>query len=426
MLLEFSVANFRSIHKKCTLSMVAQAINDDPATNIAIIDKNKILKTAAIYGANSSGKTNIVRAMTEMKRNILFSVKLNDDEGLSYDPFLLTTAKKIKPSFFEAIFIINGYKYRYGFEITSEIIAGEWLFRSKPNSKLEKTLFIRTQKGIGVDENNFPDGIGKEENTNDNRLFLSLCAQLGGIEAKEVLGWFNTGYNVISGIDSKSYVSVSEIMFHKNLDGCENAKEFFKTLQLGFKDIETKVIQFSPEKISEDIPDNVRKEILKNLNGTIKINLQSKHFIYDKNGKVAAIKAFDIEEMESDGTKKLIQLSGPIFNTLKTGKLLVVDELDAKMHPLISQYIIHLFNNPKTNPLNAQLIFTTHDTHLLSSKLLRRDQIWFTEKDTTEQTDLYNMMDIVLPDGSKPRNDANYEKNYIAGRYGAIPYIQNE
>ena len=96
------------------------------------------------------------------------------------------------------------------------------------------------------------------------------------------------------------------------------------------------------------------------------------------------------------------------------------------MHPLISQYIIRLFNNSESNPHNAQLIFSTHDTHLLSSKLLRRDQIWFTEKDNKEQTDLYCLTDIVLSDGSVPRNDTNYEKNYIAGRYGAIPYIINE
>ena len=119
-------------------------------------------------------------------------------------------------------------------------------------------------------------------------------------------------------------------------------------------------------------------------------------------------------------------MAGHIFEVLDSGWVLVIDELDAKMHPLISQQIIKLFNDPKTNPNNAQLIFTTHDTHLLSSKMLRRDQIWFTEKNDVEQTDLYCLTDIVLPDGSKPRNDANYEKNYIAGRYGAIPYIVND
>lgn len=135
---------------------------------------------------------------------------------------------------------------------------------------------------------------------------------------------------------------------------------------------------------------------------------------------------FNSARWSPSGTTKLFNLSGVLFEALKGGYTLVVDEMDASMHPLISQQLIMLFNDPETNPKNAQLIFNTHDTHLLSSGLLRRDQIWFTEKNHSEETDLYNMMDIVFPDGTKPRNDANYEKNHIAGRYGAIPYILNE
>ena len=154
--------------------------------------------------------------------------------------------------------------------------------------------------------------------------------------------------------------------------------------------------------------------------------METLHQLYDKSGMVCGTIEFQFDEKESAGTRKLFDISGPIFDTLARGAVLVIDELDAKMHPLISQQIIQLFHNPATNPLNAQLIFTTHDTHLLSSKMLRRDQVWFTEKNDVEQTDLYCLTDIVLPDGTKPRNDANYEKNYIAGRYGAIPYIINE
>lgn len=164
----------------------------------------------------------------------------------------------------------------------------------------------------------------------------------------------------------------------------------------------------------------------KEMQGKKSIELDSVHNVYSEKGKVIGTINFSFEDRESSGTNKLFDLSGPIFETLYSGAVLVVDELDAKMHPLISQYIIELFNNPETNPKNAQLIFTTHDTHLLSQKILRRDQIWFTEKDAKEQTDLYSLMDIVLPDGTKPRNDANYERNYIAGRYGAIPYIIND
>lgn len=156
------------------------------------------------------------------------------------------------------------------------------------------------------------------------------------------------------------------------------------------------------------------------------IKLTTTHNRYNSKGEVIGEVIFNFENQESAGTQKLVELSGPIFETLLRGSILMVDELDAKMYPLISEYIIRLFNSPETNPLNAQLIFSTHDTHLLSARLLRRDQIWFTEKDPMEETDLYSMMDIVLPDGSKPRNDTNYEKNYINGRYGAIPFIMND
>ena len=155
------------------------------------------------------------------------------------------------------------------------------------------------------------------------------------------------------------------------------------------------------------------------------VELLSIHKKYDKNGVVIGEIPFDVYEKESEGTQKLIDLSGPIFDTLINGDTLFIDELDCRMHPIISEFIVKLFNDKETNPNNAQLIFTTHDTHLLSSKIFRRDQIWFAEKDSMQQTDLYTLNDIILPNGQKPRNDSNYEKNYIAGRYGAIPFLMN-
>ncbi len=165
----------------------------------------------------------------------------------------------------------------------------------------------------------------------------------------------------------------------------------------------------------------------KEIQGKKSIELDSVHNIYSDKGKVVGSVNFRLKkENHQEQTNCLTFLLQSSIPCIFWGATLVIDELDTKMHPLISQYIIELFNNPETNPKNAQLIFTTHDTHLLSQKILRRDQIWFTEKDSQEQTDLYSLMDIVLPDGTKPRNDANYERNYIAGRYGAIPYILND
>ena len=240
---------------------------------------------------------------------------------------------------------------------------------------------------------------------------------------RQVISWFQSDFNVISGLNNQQYSSYSKLFFHKKEQSSVDALKFFQKLRLGFNSILT---HEEEPNIPSDLPTELRAMFQKEIQGKKSIELDSVHNIYSDKGKVVGSVNFSFEERESSGTNKLFDLSGPIFDTLYTGATLVIDELDAKMHPLISQYIIELFNNHETNPKNAQLIFTTHDTHLLSQKILRRDQIWFTEKDSQEQTDLYSLMDIVLPDGTKPRNDANYERNYIAGRYGAIPYIFND
>lgn len=214
-------------------------------------------------------------------------------------------------------------------------------------------------------------------------------------------------------------------MLHKKLIGCEESLNFFKTLKLGFKDLLTSEAEFDPSEIPDDMPKNLKTKIIKELTGQKMVKLDASHNKFDKNGNVVGEVYWDRDDNESQGTNKIIDLSGPIFDTLASGKLLVIDELDAKLHPLITTHIVNLFNDPKTNSNNAQLLFATHDTNLLSSELFRRDQIWFTEKDRFEQTDLYSLYNFNLPDGTKVRNDGNFEKNYIRGRYGAIPFITN-
>lgn len=424
MLLEFSCANFRSINEKCTLSLKPRSISDEPKNNIAKIGKKtSVLKVIALYGANSSGKSNFIQAFSAMMYQIFESVKLNEDDKLIFNPFKLLQPNN-KPTFFEIVFTSGDTVYRYGFEHNDIRICGEWLYSSPIDHKKETVLFIRTEEGIGVNEHAFKEGDGKEESTVDNRLFLSLCAQLNGPLSKKILSELRT-MNVLSGIESRNYMGYTKFMLHKHFDEFDKVIDFYNKIQLGFNSIETKEMTFEEETLPSGLPAEVKEELFKKFKDRKSIRLFSTHNVYDKNGKVVGTTKFDIDE-ESDGTNKLIDLSGPIFDTLAHGKVLWLDELDAKMHALISQFIIVLFENPETNPHNAQLIFSTHDTHLLSSRLLRRDQIWFTEKDPKEQTDLYSMMDIELPDGSKPRNDSNYEKNYIAGRYGAIPFIIND
>ena len=403
-LLQFSVGNYRSFNKVRSFSMVPSSIQDAPKENVIAVGHYKFLTTAAVYGANSSGKSNLVMALAAMKGMVLNSVRLNDHDTLAYDPFLLSTNSGNQATHFEIVYLTDDEtRIRYGFDYNATHIINEWLFVSQKNKK-EQPYFVREEDGIAVNESTFTEGVGLEERTNDNRLFVSLVAQLGGKISKSVVEFFNSGYIVISGLNSLGYEGLTERMFLNQVPETADAMKFFQDLQLGFSNIET----------SEH----------KNESGKKVIDIFTNHNVYDGDGNVTGQQKMRFSNCESQGTQKLFELAGPLFEALKYGRLLVMDELDAKMHPLISQHIIKLFNSPVTNPNHAQLLFTTHDTNILSSHLLRRDQIWFTEKDDTESTDLYSLMNIVLPDGSKPRGDGNLERNYIKGRYGAVPYLR--
>lgn len=420
-ILRFSVENYRSIAERKSIIFTPSAIKDNPINNIASVNGTKYLKTCAIYGANSSGKSNLITAIARMKKMIRSSIKMNDDDKLPYSPFLLNETSNATPTLFELEFFNNHKHYRYGFSYTEKQIHEEWLIQIE--KKKEKTYFLRTDEGIGVNEELFPEGKDLEEKTNKNRLFLSLVGQLGGNESNSLLSFFKEKINVLSGLDTDNYELFSRHLIFEELPGSGDMKKFFRDMQLGFSDVTISAQEFDANKLPNDLPDEIKKKLIENLLNKKELKAFTKHGIYDKNGKQIGIKSFDFDEMESAGSKKLFEISGPIFDTIINGEILIIDELDAKMHPLLSKELVSLFNDVKRNPLGAQLVFSTHDTNLLSSGLLRRDQIWFTEKDARERTDIYNMMQIVLPDGTKPRGDGNIERNYIQGRYGAIPYI---
>ncbi len=422
MIIEFTVGNFLSFNEKRKISFEAKGISE-LKKNVIPFEKIKLLRSAVVYGANSSGKSNLIKALDRMRDNIIHSVKLNDSDELDYSPFLLSESGETKPTFFEIIFIDKTKnRYRYGFEYDLNEIVNEWLFVGQ-NTKNETALFIRTEEGIGVSDK-FKEGKGKEVSTNNNRLFISLVAQLGGKISKNVIEWF-TSYNIISGLDHKDYDRFSLRMLHKKLEGCNESLSLFQTLKLGFRDVQIAESEFNPLEVSDSLPKSLKSKLIKEMSGKTMISLKTIHNKYDKKGNIIDTVLLDKDDNESEGTNKIMDLAGPIFDTLSLGKLLIIDELDAKLHPLITTHIVELFNNPKTNINNAQLLFATHDTNLLNTDLFRRDQIWFTEKDLVEQTDLYSLYDFNLPDGTKVRNDSNLEKNYIRGRYGAIPFITN-
>lgn len=419
MLVNFTVNNFRSFKKERTFSMEASSIKEHKDSVIKS-GKYSILPLAVFYGANSSGKSNFIKAVSTMRKMVVTSVKLNDGDTLPYDPFALDLSSETKPTLFEIQFINNDVLYRYGFEYNKKEIVSEWLYEKRFGEK-EYELFVRSGDIIDVSAKRFPEGIGKEDSTNANRLFLSLVAQLKGNKSNLIISWFQA-CNILSGVDSGGYEGFTLKMFLENLGGADEAQEFFQTLQLGFNKFSVKKVDLSNDAL-ESAPISIKSKLEKILTSGNVVESITSHNVYDENGSVITERSFNKNQMESEGTKKVIEISGPVFDTLGSGKTLIVDELDAKLHPLLTRNIVLLFMNKNINKHGAQLIFATHDTNLLDLDIIRRDQIWFAEKDKMDSTDIYSLIEFKDEDGNKVRNDRDIKRDYIRGRYGAIPFI---
>ncbi len=419
MLVNFTLKNYRSFKFERTFSMQACSIKEHRASVIKK-DKLKLLPLTVFYGANSSGKSNLFLAIATMVRIVVDSVRLNEGDYLHYDPFKLDNSSETLPTLFEIQFIKGEALYRYGFEYNQTEIISEWLYE-KRFSEREYELFMRSRNIIEVSSKRFPEGIGKEDLTNQNRLFLSVVAQLKGEKANFVMEWFK-GCNVLSGINSGGYEFFTLEMFLKHLDGATEAQEFFKTLQLGFNDYSVRKVDI-PKEALENAPSSIKQRLEKDFTTGEMIESITTHNVYDEDGLVVGERQFYKNYMESEGTKKVIEISGPIFDTLNKGKTLIVDELDAKLHPLLTRNILLLFMDPNKNKNGAQLIFATHDTNILDLSIIRRDQIWFAQKDKVESTNIYSLVEFKDKDGKKVRNDRNIQGDYISGRYDAVPFI---
>ena len=419
MLIEFSVGNFRSFREEVTFSMVAAALKSkDPALDanntFTLEGQPTLLTSAAIYGANASGKSNLVLAMDFMRDFVLESVnETQATGGISVDRFRLNTETVDNPAHLEVVFIENGRRYRYGFEITPQKVESEWLY-VVPTTR-EALLFERTGDEIAVGDR-FRSAKSIFSHTRPNALFLSVAAQFNHKLAQRLVDWFrNVGIATgVLDIDMRIW-TMHQILDSENKQAIIN---LVQRLDLGIEDLEVEKRKLSDMKASE-LPSELW-EVLAQSTGDEDsdfLTVRSSHTIYDRAGLAVDTEIFDFDKHESEGTKRLFALAGPIVVALQQGQVLVIDELDARLHPLITCGLVNLFNNRETNPNHAQLIFTTHDTNLLDKAIFRRDQIWFTEKDRQGATHLYSLAEF------KVRNDASFEKDYIAGRYGAIPYL---
>lgn len=398
MLVNFTFKNFRSFRDEMTLSMEAASIQELSEAVVKSCDE-ELLPVAVMYGANSSGKSNVLKALKAMRDVLLNSVKLNPKDKLDAEPFCLDLTSAEQPTSFEIQFTLNGSKFRYGFDYTANEILAEWLYEKRVGER-EFELFLRSGNEFKISKTRFAEGNGKQDATPSNRLFVSLVAQLNGKLSQSILDWFSS-IEYISGMDGKEYAGKTLEMLFLNQQGATEIKQLFTETNLGFNELDI------------ELDDSV----------AMKMKAESVHNLYNADGTLVGVRTFSTEKMESEGTKKMIEIAGPLVDAILSGKILVVDELDAKLHPFLTRKIIGLFMDREINRNGAQLIFATHDTNLLNLQYLRRDQIWFTEKDKTDSTELYSLVEFRDDAGNKVRNDRNIEKDYINGRYGAIPFM---
>ncbi len=423
MLIEFTVGNYRSFREPQTLSLVAAPIKSkdsalDENTVIQVANNPDLLTSAVIYGANASGKSNLIQALAFMKHFVLHSPKeTKATGGIHVEPFRLHTGTIGQPSRFEMVFIQDGKRYRYGFEATKERVVSEWLY-FVPSTR-EARLFERTGEAITLG-NYFKEGRDLEQHTRPNALFLSIVAQFNGPQAQKLVAWFRR-LGIISGVND---IGMKLFTLKQLMEGEDSQaiRDLICRLDLGIGGLQVeKRAGGSKPNLPDEMPENIRQALLTLLNPSdaegVSIHIHTLHTQFDEEGKPVGQVLFELDDHESQGTQKLFALAGPLLDTLQEGDVLVVDELDARLHPLMTREIVALFNHKATNLHGGQLIFNTQDTNLLDNRLFRRDQIWFVEKDQQGASHLYSLAEF------KVRNDKDYERGYIQGRYGAVPYL---
>ena len=416
MIAEFAVENFRSFKEKHTFSLMSTKDKELSESNTFETDRKlRFLKSAVIYGANASGKSNFFSAFNFFLYFSIFSgPRMQAKDLINIDPFLLSKQKETAPSSFEIIFIIkNGsseIRYRYGFALDKNQVISEYLYAI--NNVREVMLFMRDFQKI-EHTSYFREAVRGKLSVRNNCTFLSVCAQNNGDVSTQIIEYFRK-VEVLSGLYEPALPD------NENMHP-ENKKKIVNFLK--YADIQITNYKSESVPIFSTIPDSELSAQFKSKYPDAHVEkIQYGHAYFDE-GKLAGERYLD-EAVESAGTRKLFSYSSYILDALEKGTPLFIDEFDALLHPLIIENIVKLFNSPRNNPNNAQLVISCHATTIMTNKLLRRDQIWFCEKDQYGATDLYSL--VQYKESVSVRKDSSYNKNYMQGKYGAVPHIGEE
>jgi AAA15 family ATPase/GTPase len=401
--------------------MIAGSLKDHADTlvhNEAIPES--ILPAAALYGANASGKTNVLLALQFMARAVEFShARWQPGAKIRREPFA-SAEQQDRASEFMVDFVMGGFRYQYGFSVSDTAVLEEWL-HAYPKGKRQVWFRRRAGKPMSFSEKMAGENRTIEGLMRPNSLFLSTAAQNNHAALSPVYEWFSQSLKFVLGRRSEWKDSSADLCADsEHRDSIVNMISF---ADLGITDL----------KVSEEVIPEAAKRFISALETVIKSELKTalpdaelKFALADTNESRKQIRLLHrlgdnivpfLPNQESDGTIAYLTLLGPIISALQTGGMVCVDELDASLHPLLAIHLIQLFGDKSLNPKGAQLIFNTHDTNLLSSGILRRDQIWFAEKKQDGSSQIYPLTDF------KPRKEENLANGYLQGRYGAIPFL---
>lgn len=430
MLIDFTVENFKSIREEQTLSMLVSLSKKEHPNNFYETQEKEInlLKTALIYGANASGKSNLLLAIQALKNLVVESTDHKLGEHITqYKPYKLDKKYSEEPSKFEIEFIADDkIRYRYIVKFNfEEILYEELLFY--PNTQ-EALLFLR-EKGKNIKFGSHLRGKKKniEAELIPNVLFLSKAANSNHEQLKVVYLFFRNSLTFLYDEFSIRNVNLSKrLAFLKGEDNTltkllsnflEAADTGIHSVGMEIRSIDDKNQKKMLETFPEEIPKSDREKLLQFLS----VRPVTYHKLFEGETEIGTM-TFDLAE-ESNGTKRMYDIAPDIITGLKNGETIIIDELDSSLHPFLSEYIIELFSNPETNPNNAQIIATTHDVTLLNPKILRRDQIWFTSKNKWGATDVFSLDEF---DKNEVRKSTPFDKLYLEGRFGAIPLINRK
>ena len=418
MITEISVENYLSIKDKITLSLESGSGKKLMNNLIEIPEdkKQKLIKTAAIYGPNASGKSNILKSVFFIKNMVQHSHKFNVEVKIPRDPFKLEEESLKKPSKFEIIFIHSKIKYKYGFSCDENKFIEEYLYHW-PNGKESKIFHRKNSTDFEFNKKNDKEQQTLKSQTSDNVLYLSRATQLRNKDTKDAYK-FIVNLDFIIYRDTTDLVERTAEKIHENKKSKKEIIERLQKADFGILDIDVTKKSQDKERLQRFIEWNVETrgmvdpEMIKELEEEEKF-YDIKFIHKTKEGKPINFGP----HKESNGTMNMFALIGPIHEILETGKILFIDELELSLHPNIVEILIKLFHSKKWNSKNAQLIFTTHNTNLLNNEIFRKDQIYICSKNKENSTELNSYVDYDISE------DSDFEKAYLNGRVGGLPFI---